>query len=124
MSDFENQNVQKEEWRRLSRYPEYYVSSLGKVKRINGYEPYCTVLHGPGYERLRIWCEEDDRYYSRYTHELVAEAFLLPAPLPSFQRKIRHKNGVLTDNRVSNLEWVDSAKEVFRRVILVNIPYE
>lgn len=93
-------NYPGEEWKQIPRYPEYAVSSYGRIIRhTTGYEPHTNTLRG-GYERIKMW--EYDRYYYRYRHELVAEAFL---PKPGDEYKLLHKNGNLTDNRVVNLEW-------------------
>ena len=97
-----------EEWRQSSKYPEYYISSLGRVRRITGYEPYSNSLQS-GYERLRIWCNKTDRYYSIQTHKLVAEEYL---PVKDCNYTIRHKNGNTRDNSVSNLEWIKTIPRV------------
>lgn len=41
-------------------------------------------------------------------HRVVAEAWLGPAPSP--RHVVNHKNGVKTDNRAENLEWVTPAE--------------
>lgn len=38
----------------------------------------------------------------RRVHEVVAEAFV---PNPEGKKKVKHKNGDITDNRADNLEW-------------------
>lgn len=104
----------EEEWRQSKKYPEYFISSYGRVKRNNGYEPRCNVSYG-GYDRLRIWSEKDNRYYSVYTHILVANEFL---PVRDCNYTIRHKNGSLTDNRVENLEWIKTKPRIQNKRVI------
>lgn len=100
----------EEVWKDIKRFPEYRVSNLGRVMRWNGYEPRCNNLIG-GYERVRMWSEEDNRYYSVYTHYLVADAFL---DRTSPTQKVKHKNGNRTDNRPDNLEVLMPTKVSIR----------
>ena len=44
-----------------------------------------------------------DREVKR-VHELVAQAFI---PNPEGKRRVRHKDGNITNNRADNLEWCD-----------------
>lgn len=98
-----NPDLPGEEWKQVPSCPEYSVSSYGRVRRdATGYEPHTNTLRG-GYERVKMW--NYDRYYYRYRHDLVTEAFL---PQPSSEYRLHHKNGNKTDNRVENLEWISN----------------
>lgn len=56
---------------------------------------------GSGY--LGINCKIEGKKMNHYVHRLVAEAFLGPAEETA---EVNHKDGVKTNNALSNLEWV------------------
>ena len=71
------------------------------------------VVHN-GYLRVSLCVNGTSAH--RRIHRLVAEAYI-PNPLDKSQ--VNHKNGIRTDNRVENLEWV-SAKENIQDAIRRN----
>lgn len=97
-----------EEWRAIYGWP-YEVSSMGRVRRR---EKACTRKAGAylkgglnqGY--LAVALHFDGRRSVRPIHQLVAEAFH-GARAPGLQ--VNHVNGVKTDNRRENLEWVTAS---------------
>lgn len=84
----------------------YDVSNLGRVRRI---KPACGSTVGKilkpvnatkGYYQVSL-----GRHCNALIHRLVAEAFIGPCPP---KHEVNHKNGIKTDNRIDNLEYVTS----------------
>ena len=90
-------------------YPNYEVNELGefrnsktqKVVKQNvlptGYHSYCASLGQRGKNKcFRI-------------HRAVACTFI---PTDDYSLEVNHKNGIKTDNRVKNLEWVTGSENI------------
>lgn len=93
-------------WKVIEEYPNYMVSSIGRVKSLNynrtGKEKILKPYKNPdGY--LQVILSKDGKIKSCKTHRLVAQAFI-----PNTDNKpcIDHINTNRTDNRVENLRWV------------------
>jgi hypothetical protein len=94
------------EWRQCKRFPDYEVSSDGKVRRAGRpLSPWACRL---GYVRFGL--RRDGRTHNVGAHQLVAEAFLAPAVRG--QGEVNHINGNRADNRPGNLEWVTHAENM------------
>lgn len=93
-----------EEWRDVLGFEELYqVSNLGNVRTVKRGE--ATVMaqeeQRNGYLSVHLRNRGIERRAS--VHRLVAEAFI---PNPDGLRDVNHKNGIKTDNRLENLEWM------------------
>lgn len=107
----------KEIWKDIKDYEGLYqVSNLGRVKGLNRVtnigrrRPESIFTPGKcshGYFRAGISKNAKRRTFA--VHRLVAQAFI---PNPENKPEVNHINGIKTDNRVENLEWVDRFENV------------
>lgn len=94
-----------EQWKQIPDFPEgYCVSDLGRFRYPNG--RISDNSKGRGYPQVTI---KEYNYKGFLVHRLVAITFI---PNPESKTQINHKNGVIKDNRVENLEWVTPAENL------------
>lgn len=102
-------------WKQIRGHPNHYVSNLGGVKSIDHIvndkgrpshrkgKIFHLTVSGNGYIRVVV----EKKWYS--VHRLVAMTFI---PQIEGKNMVNHKNGIKTDNRVENLEWVTASENV------------
>lgn len=99
----------------LKDFPEYCItdtgeiyalnySKVGKIKKLSPYK------NDKGY--LIVHLHNNVNCVKKRVHRLVAETFI---PNPENKPQINHINGVKTDNRVENLEWVNNSENQIHR---------
>lgn len=108
-----------EEWREIPGYGgRYLASNLGRIKRIR--TAYCSHIRGnpvkrwmpekilggtklgtKGYKRVNLGTTGKND--NRQIHVLIALCWISNI---GNKQQINHVNGVKTDNRIENLEWV------------------
>lgn len=96
----------------------YKVSDDGEVKRIsyNDCKRKKKLKHErllaqrtdkDGYKKVSLYDSERVYIKNKFVHRLVAEAFL---EMINGKNQVNHKNGIKSDNRVDNLEWVNQSE--------------
>lgn len=112
--------IKIEIWKNIKEYPNYKVSSLGKIKRIKTYVPgkngsertlpemiKAVKPNKKGYLMAKLTNKHGNKNVS--VHRIVATAFIKNSSnLP----EINHKNCIKSDNRVDNLEWCTTKQNV------------
>lgn len=116
-----------EQWR-PTQYPNFWVSSLGRVRR----DEYTLTLKNGNTRKLPLRFFEGRVHVNGYlyvslkphrdsapVHELVALAF--EGNRPTTAQTVNHKDGNKLNNRASNLEWASyAANNRHARKLLLN----
>ena len=91
----------KEEWKQIKEFPDYEVSTFGRVRK--GDLILKTSLTTNGYPRVHL--RKDKKDHTLMVHRFVAKAFI---PNPNNYPVVNHIDGNKTNNNVKNLEWCTS----------------
>ena len=103
--------MDNEIWKPILGYEERYeVSNLGMIRKIQGrYAGRILKCFTDSDGYLCISLTKDYKSKSFFVHRLVAMTFI-----PNLENKpqVNHINGIKSDNRVENLEWVTASENM------------
>lgn len=109
----------EELWRDVNGYEGLYqISNLGRVKSLKRKNKYkhneeiiMKELFDGNYLFIRL--SKNSKKKNFLIHRLVAEAFIKEIKGKEY---VNHKNGIKTDNRVENLEWVTASENTIHAI--------
>lgn len=99
----------KETWKIITDYADsrYSISSQGKVRNNKTFKILSPTIDKYGYYRVTLW--NGVKRISCIVHRLIAIYFI---DNPKNKATVNHKNGIKTDNRLSNLEWATTHENI------------
>jgi hypothetical protein len=91
----------------IPNYPNYAITEDGEVWSLRFNKKLTPCRNSRGYMQV-VLCK--DLKYKNYTiHRLVAEAYVDNV---NNYKMVNHINGIKTDNRIENLEWVTASQNI------------
>lgn len=101
-----------ERWRPVVGWEDRYrISSQGRLWLVITGRMATPLKNDRGYLVVTFW--RDNKTKTASLHRIMAVAFL---PNPEGKKTVNHKNGIKTDNRLENLEWMTHAEQQRHKV--------
>jgi len=95
----------------VNGYEKYLISKTGLVYSIKSKKLLKPTIDKKGYCKVALYNDKTKLNIS--LHRLVALNYI---ENPSSKEQVNHINGIKTDNRVSNLEWVTNRENTLHAI--------
>lgn len=104
-------NLIDEIWKKIKGFPKYQISNFGRVKSFkqkrNGRILKQQINIVNGYLQIRL--SRNNRVETKFVHRLLLKLF---TNSNYTDLEINHINGIKSDNRLENLEWINHFKNM------------
>lgn len=94
-------------WKKIKDFPNYEISSYGRLKNLTTNYILTDRYKKSGYAIASLYIGSK-KSYNKYIHRLVAEAFI---PNPNNYPTVNHIDFDKKNNRIENLEWATQSQQ-------------
>lgn len=112
------EQIKTEQWKTIKNFPDYAVSTYGRVKRITVGQA-TRIGHilkpgigGSGYLHVSL-APRGKKHKPKTIHRIVLETFISPCPEG---KECNHRDGNKTNNCLKNLEWISRQENIYHSV--------
>lgn len=107
-----------EKWLKVKGYEERYeISDTGRIRRLSDGGLMRPAINQNGYQHVVL--SKNGKTKDFRVHRLVATHFI---ENKAGKRDVNHKNGIKTDNRAANLEWLTHSENELHKIYTLGTP--